>query len=171
MTDARYPEKWLSDRRILRLSAEQHRTFVVTLAWSVSNRTDGVLEREDLPLVVGCDTSAMTAATLVTQGLWEPTAAGWLIVDFAPSQTSRDELQVLDNARRREREKKARQRHSRRHPDEDVPGDVPGDASPGKAQDRQGQDRQGQDSLSGAAPRPGAEASAWPPVRAVGGAE
>lgn len=166
MTDARYPERWLSDRRILRLSDQQHRTFVVTLAWTVSNRTDGVIEHADLPLIVGCDVSSPTLAALEERGLWERTADGWVIVDWTSSQTTRDELKVLENARRREREKKQRQRGK-----QSVPGDVPGDASPGTAQERQGQARQGQASVNGRSYSAGVEAVPWGPVAVSGGAE
>jgi len=31
MTDARFPERWLNDRRVLRLSDVDFRTFVTTL--------------------------------------------------------------------------------------------------------------------------------------------
>jgi hypothetical protein len=39
MTDARFPERWLNDRRLLRLSDAAFRLFVISLTWSVSNRT------------------------------------------------------------------------------------------------------------------------------------
>jgi hypothetical protein len=38
MTDARFPERWLQDRRVLRLSDVGFRLFTLSLAWSVSNR-------------------------------------------------------------------------------------------------------------------------------------
>jgi hypothetical protein len=46
--DARYPERWLNDRRINRLTDQAYRLFVCSLAWCVSNRTDGILEAADL---------------------------------------------------------------------------------------------------------------------------
>jgi hypothetical protein len=140
MTDARFPERWLNDRRLLRLSDAAFRLFVVSLTWSVSNRTDGELDASDLALMPGIDPAA--AVELVRAGLWmaggspSPTAAPWLITEFASTQTSSSELQILTNARRREREKKRRQRAR-------IPGDVPGDVSPGTAQDRPGQARPG----------------------------
>ena len=41
MTDARMPERWLSDRRLLRLSDAAYRLHLTGLLWSVANRTDG----------------------------------------------------------------------------------------------------------------------------------
>jgi hypothetical protein len=138
MTDARFPERWLNDRRLLRLSDAAFRLFVISLTWSVSNRTDGVLDTGDLTLIPGVNPAA--AGELARAGLWmaggspSPTAAPWLIIEFASTQTSSSELQILTNARRREREKKRRQRAR-------VLGDVPGEVSPGTAQDRLGQAR------------------------------
>lgn len=156
MTDARFPERWLSDRRVLRLSPLAFRLFALGLLWSVSNRTDGRIEAADLPLVPGASDGLV--AELVAAGLWAVVPEGWIIPEFGSTQTSRHELEVLENARRREREKKARQRGSRgtvpgdknSRPEGlsrgtkgsvpgDVPGDSPGDLSPGTAQDRTGQ--------------------------------
>jgi len=50
VTDARFPERWLNDRRVLRLSDPAFRLFVIPLTWSVSNRTDGDLYDDDLRL-------------------------------------------------------------------------------------------------------------------------
>lgn len=110
MTDARFPERWLSDRRLLRLSDAGFRLFAVGLLWSVSNRTDGLLDPHDLAMCASADPAR--AAELERAGLWEPAGDGWLIVDYAATQTSAHDLAVLDNARRRDREKKARQRAS-----------------------------------------------------------
>jgi len=108
MTDARFPERWLNDRRVLRLSDAGFRLFVTSLAWSASNRTDGVLFDDDLALIPrterGCD------AELAKAGLWDREKDRWLIVDFVSTQTTRSELDRLDNVRRAEREKKARRR-------------------------------------------------------------
>lgn len=153
MTDARLPERWLNDRRLQRLSAEHYRTYVNCLLWAVSNRTDGHIEREDLALIPHW--SANAAQAFVDAHLFTPTADGWLIADYASTQTARDELEVLDNMRARDREKKAaaRARKVAGTPDfpRDGPGDVPGDgpgelsrgAVPGTRQARTGQARTG----------------------------
>ncbi len=172
MTDARFPERWLNDKRVVRLSDAAFRTFVTTLAWSVSNRTDGLVELGDLDLIHGADRSC--AGDLLASGLWRrvpgdsprdvspPVSPSVRITVFEETQTSADELEVLDNARRREREKKARQRARKAETSTAVPGDVPGDAIPwdSTGQDRQGQDRQGQ-----AQEKDDPEATDWPPVR------
>lgn len=140
MADARLPERYLADRRILRLTdAERSSLFIATL-WSVSNRTDGRIERGDLAIIPMFREEAVH--TLVVHGLWiEDGDDAWVIADYARDQTSRTEFEVLENARRREREKKRRQRSQK----DGVPRDVPGGQSRGTAQDRQGQARQEQE--------------------------
>lgn len=128
------------DRRIHRLSADHFRAFVMSLVWSVSNRTDGVILPEDLVLIPGFGRDA--PAALVGQKLWEERPEGWLILDYAAHQTTRSELEVLENARRRDRLKKQKQRANKSAGSASVPGDVPGDESPATAQE--GQARTGQ---------------------------
>jgi hypothetical protein len=59
VTDARFPERWLNDRRV--------RLFVISLTWSVSNRTDGDLYDDDLLLIRRVDLAAASRLTRVTQ--------------------------------------------------------------------------------------------------------
>lgn len=132
------------DRRIARLRDAEFRALCMAMLWSVSNRTDGVIEVEDVDLIPRFDATA--AGVLVEADILEVTARGWLLSDFAATQTSRSELQTLENARRRDREKKARQRGRQSQPDVvpeapdpgDTSADVPGDVSPGTAQERTG---------------------------------
>lgn len=154
MTDARIPERWLNDRRLLRLSDPGFRLFVMSLMWSVSNRTDGMVYDDDLPLMPTVD--AARAPELAKYGVWVRERDFWVIADYAGTQTSAHDLEVLENARRREREKKRRQR-ARAAPD--VPGDSPEARSPGTAQDRTGQARTGSSTASG---------DSWPEVRDPG---
>lgn len=81
------------------------RGYVLALAWSVSNRTDGRLEVADLDMVPGCTLD--TAEALVAAGLW--TAAedgtGWTIADFLSTQTSRDQLEGLELKKRQDAER------------------------------------------------------------------
>ena len=135
MTDARIPERWLNDRRLQRLSAEHYRSFFNALLWSVANRTDGRIEREDLGLIPHW--SALAAKAFVDAGLFALLPEGWLIVDYASTQTSRDELEMLqrmrDADRRRKKEKRSRPTD---HPPEspaDSQVDIPGDASGGQS--------------------------------------
>lgn len=138
MTDARFPERLLSDRRVMRLSADEYRGWSIATMWSVSNRTDGLILVDDLPLVPFM--TAAIATKLEASGLWERTPDGWQIADFHRDQTSRSDLEVLERARKADRDKKARQRAQKKDSPGLSPGHVPGTAQEG--QDRQGQDRQ-----------------------------
>lgn len=153
MTDARFPERYLSDRRVLRLTADEFRGWSFATIWSVSNRTDGVILRDELPLVPFMKVE--TAQKLEACGLWAVIDGGWVISDFVQTQTSRHELEVLDNARRRDREKKARQRAAKSGSGptfSDVPGDGPGGSSLGTSRGRVPEDSTG---------RTGREEEAW----------
>lgn len=136
MTDARMPERWLSDRRLLRLSDPAFRLFVLGLMWSVANRTDGTLYDDDLLLMPTVD--AASAAELAKAGLWQRERDTWIVADFATTQTSADELSALEAMRKSARERKARERARIRARDmsRDSPDDGHGDAH------RTGQDRQ-----------------------------
>jgi hypothetical protein len=112
MTDARFPERWLNDRRFIRLKDREFRGYLNALAFSVANRTDGVILRDDIELIRALDLGV--ADGLVTAGLWEVIDGGWHIREYEDTQTTRRELEVLDNLRRREREKKRRQREKSR---------------------------------------------------------
>lgn len=149
MTDARLPERLLNDRRLQRLSAEHYRTYINSLLWSVANRTDGHIEREDIALVPHW--SANAAQALVDAKLFTPESKGWLIADYAATQTSRGELETLENIRARDREKKARKRAEAAAAAGfgEVPGDCPGEASPGTAQAGRKAGRQEGNEVSG----------------------
>jgi hypothetical protein len=135
MADARLPERYLADRRILRLTDAERSSLFMATTWSVSNRTDGRIERADLPLIPTFQPSAIAA--LVSVGIWVTAGAdAWVIADYARDQTTRTEFEILENARRREREKKRRQRSK-------SPETIPGDSPPG--QHRQGKARQVQE--------------------------
>ncbi|WFR72489.1 hypothetical protein P9209_00155 [Prescottella defluvii] len=108
MTDARFPERWLNDRRFNRLSDREFRAFAYTLLWSVANKTDGLLEDADLPMVPLFEGSH--ADQFARQGIWERRPGGWFIVDFPETQTSKLELEQKSNARETARLKKQRQR-------------------------------------------------------------
>jgi hypothetical protein len=146
MTDARYPEAWLNDRRIVRLSDAAHRLFVASLAWCASNRTDGAIDHEDLGFIHGVD--SRKAADLVAAGLWRELPTGWQVVDYEKTQTTRAQLDGLDRKRHQDRERKARERARKRGapepepPDEDLSRVTSGVTS--DVTQRQGKDRTGQ---------------------------
>lgn len=131
MTDARYPERWLNDRRVLLLSDAGHRLFVTAMVWSVSNRSDGVLTRDDLALMPRI--SPDLAGELVKAGLWsEAKAGGWLIVDYATTQTTRASLEAAENARLAERDRKRGERARKVSLSAGRPADDTGQARKGK---------------------------------------
>lgn len=142
VTDARFPERYLVDRRVTNLSPRDFRSFVMATAWSVSNRTDGVVLQSDLVLIPLF--AVESVEVLVGCGLFAVEGDGWLLTDFAGTQTSRHDLEVLDNARRADREKKRRQRLKEpsfaSSPGDSLGGRPPGRV-PGTGQDRTGQAR------------------------------
>ena len=79
MTDARLPERWLSDRRLSRLSDAHDRSYIQALLFSVSNRTDGVIEPDDLALIPHFAPGAVNA--FLAQELWSARQHGWFITD------------------------------------------------------------------------------------------
>jgi hypothetical protein len=150
MTDARFPERWLNDRRFVRLSDRAFRGYINALTWSVANRTDGFICRDDVDLIQSFNLSA--AGDLVVAALLSVDGEGWLIREYEATQTSRAELDVLDNARRRDREKKRQQRARRAVDDFDNSRSASPGTNGGTAlgQDRPGQDRPGQAHQEGA---------------------
>jgi hypothetical protein len=135
MTDARFPERWLNDRRLRRLSDPGFRLFMVSLTWSVSNRTDGVLYPDDLALLADIDPAR--GAELEKAGLWRREKDCWLVVDFENTQTTREQLEGLDHKRRMDRERKARQR-ARERAGQQVASRVTSDVTQRTGQDRPG---------------------------------
>lgn len=133
MTDARYPERWLTDKRVLRLSDPAHRLFVTGYAWAVSNRTDGVLLGDDLELMPRVNASY--AQELVEAGLWAYDGERWFLVDFDTTQTSKAQLEGLEHRRKLDRDR-AQQYRERKRTSRDSSRDDKGQA-------RQGQDRTG----------------------------
>jgi hypothetical protein len=147
VTDARFPERWLSDKRLMRLSPEHFRAFMTSLAWSVSNRTDGVIEPEDLALIPHFATGA--AQAFVDAGLWGAREHGWYINGFETTQTTREQLAHLEEARAKGRERQARHRAAKRADDTAVTRDVQRDVTVNDiGQDRTGQDRLLQEGLN-----------------------
>lgn len=150
MTDARLPDRWLVDRRFNRLNDRDWRSYTYGLMWATSNRTDGVIEETDLPLIPHFSRDSIPA--LLAAGVWtvmdDRLEIAWQITDYELTQTSRAEHESLEKARAAERRKKQRQRARRKASPEGqspgtVPGDGPGDVSHGTTQARLGKARQG----------------------------
>ena len=102
VTDARIPDRWPSDRRFRRrrLSDPAYRSYMQALTWSVTNRTEGVIEPGDLSDIADFDVAAIRELT--GGDLWEPRGPdnGWLIIDFQQTQTGRDLLESYDRKER-----------------------------------------------------------------------
>ena len=127
MTDARFPERWLNDRRVLRLPDDAFRLFTLSLAWSVANQTDGRIYDEDLTLIPA---SPLGSGQLAKSGLWERVADYWLITVFEETQTTRADLEHLAVQRRKARDRKRRERARHARPvTQDVTRDVPEDST------------------------------------------
>jgi hypothetical protein len=110
MTNANLPERWLNDMRFRRkrLSDSAFRSYTFALMWSVANRTDGVIERgdvEDIP-----DFSPADIPELMRVGLWDSRGPdrGWLIHDYATTQTGKDLLEKYEREKAWDRQRKAR---------------------------------------------------------------
>lgn len=115
MTDARFPERWLNDRRYMSLSGPDFRAFVCTLTWSVASRTDGVVRHADLDLMAWM--TPEIADRLAANEVLVPIGEGWLIDGFAVTQTSRKQLEALDakhaaDAQRKREDRLQRKMHS-----------------------------------------------------------
>jgi hypothetical protein len=113
--DARFPTHYLNDRRVIRLSPEGFRLLVLGTAWAVTNRTDGRVEVDDLSLVPFA--SLTNAHELTKAGLWAAVEGGWTIVDYPTTQTSRAQLDGLDQRRRTDAERQARRRAKSKNPE------------------------------------------------------
>lgn len=148
MTDARLPERWLSDRRLARLKDDEYRSFVQALMWSVCNRTEGRIEPADLALIPSFAPGAQDS--LADSGLFTalPRGRGWLITDFELTQTTRARLEQLDRKRVQDRDRQARHRAAKAAAAEPLPGAVTRDVT----RDYIGQDRLGQETNRGTSP-------------------
>lgn len=110
MTDARCPDRWLTDRRIQRLTPAGFRLFFNALMWSVSNKTDGILEPDDLPMIPGYSPGLEDELATATPALWTWRNEAWFIAEFIDTQTTRAEHEALASARKSKRESQARWR-------------------------------------------------------------
>jgi hypothetical protein len=111
VTDARFPERWLTDRQLQSVPPSAFRVFANSLMWAVGNRTDGHIPTDALPLIPHATAAEM--GTLTTAGALDPdlNGDGWHIApSYLDWQMSRDELDALAARRRADRQRKARER-------------------------------------------------------------
>ena len=163
MTDARFPDRWLTDRRLNRLSDADHRSFVNALVWAVSNRTDGRLDMDDLEVVPKFKTESIAA--FEASGLWARSGEVWQIVEYGSTQTSAAQLtsqergRVLTNARQT--------KHRANKSDADSDPDSPG-VTRDVTHNALGQDRTGQAQEVVSSPSPVSDVTGWPKVTPPG---
>lgn len=122
--DSRFPTHYMTDRRVVRATPEQFRLFVLATAWAVSNMTDGHIDRDDLPLIPFA--SAPIAEGLVKADLWKATERGWIITDFAKTQTSAAQIEAALLNRRKadaDRQRKKYERDKDKGMDDPTPPD------------------------------------------------
>lgn len=145
--DARFPTHYMTDRRVVRANPEQFRLFVFATAWAVSNMTDGHIDQEDLPLIPFA--SLPLAEGLVKADLWTPTEKGWLITDFAKTQTSAAQIEAALLNRRKsdaERQRKKYERDKGKGMPSPDPDDEPSSREVHvsfEGKERKGEERQG----------------------------
>lgn len=138
--DARFPDRWLNDRRIARLPDDAFRLFVLALAWSVSNLSDGVLYDDDLPLIPGAQ--PLLAPVLERAGLWARGTGYWVIENYADTQTTAEQFKAAEAARvaKRAADAQRKRRQRSREAQSRMTSRV---TSASDTQDRTGQDRTG----------------------------
>lgn len=98
--NSNYPERWLNDRRIKRLSDAGHRFLVIAMTYAVANKTDGLLDLETVDELVGnhgCDREAVPE--LISRGLLMVVEDGWFLIDFPTTQTSVAQANAAELAR------------------------------------------------------------------------
>lgn len=117
MTDMRFPERWLNDRRIMRLTPPLFRAFVIATTYSVGNRTDGIITPDDAEFdLMPRGVTAAHLDALVDARLAERVEGGWLLVDFELAQSTKAQLEGAEQGRIAKREKDAeRKRRERAH--------------------------------------------------------
>lgn len=165
MTDARFPERWLNDRRIMRLPADVFRGWFLATVWTVANRTEGRIEDSDVDLIPGLTPAMLEhleGVDLVTRD-----GHAWCLCDWEGVQSSREQLEALERKKRGDRERQRRKRERDREAEalrdgsRDVTRDVHATDS---GQDRPGQARTGKDKSA----QNEGESVRWPEARKPG---
>lgn len=145
--DARFPTHYMTDRRVVRATPEQFRLFVLATAWAVSNMTDGHIDHDDLPLIPF--SGIPLAEGLVKAELWTPTEQGWVITDFAKTQTSAAQIEAsLINRRKLDAERQKKKYERDREKGNQSPGPTDDQTSREdhvrfEGKERKGEERQG----------------------------
>lgn len=110
MTDARFPDRWLNDRRIMSLSPTGFRSFIAALSWSVSNMTDGIICRSDILFMPKLFAETSIPELTKNNLLRVKSSTEWELVDFAESQSSKAELEAYFKKKAYDRRYQAQKR-------------------------------------------------------------
>lgn len=110
VTDARFPDRWLTNRQILGLPSDAFRLYVIANAWAVSNRTDGRLDATDIAMMP--DPAMESDRCLLLQaGLWTKRDDGsYSIAGFTNVQTTAAQLAQLEKKQSDDRLRKRKPR-------------------------------------------------------------
>lgn len=132
MTDARVPDRWLTDPEFDQLSDRAFRTFIGGLQWSNGQGTDGRLPASSLRFLHPLGVDDTTAAELITAEHWTRTDDGYQVAHWTDTQSlAADVNKAREDNKRRQAE--WRKRHSKSEPDQpatdSVTGDVTGDVT------------------------------------------
>lgn len=153
MTDARLPDRWLTDARLDALSDRLWRVHTYALMWSAEQGTDGLIPRPTLRLLHPEAATAEDARGLIAAGLWAAEGDGYRVARWEESQSLAADV---ERGRAANRERQARHRAKTAKPTADTtpePGHVTRDVT--RESPRQGQARQGQARTRQASEKPG----------------
>lgn len=89
MTWARLDDGFWQHPKVLGLTAGAYRLYVNSICWSSRNLTDGFIQTNSLPLLMG---TPKNAAELVEARLWDVVENGWAIHDFLDYNPTRDSV-------------------------------------------------------------------------------
>lgn len=87
----------LEEPAMLELDRSTRYLYVEAYTWSAKHRTDGGISRAALRRLTDIPDPGMAAAQLVSAGLWELAATGWLIVDYLKRQMGKADIERAEN--------------------------------------------------------------------------
>jgi hypothetical protein len=88
------PQQWLHALPYWDLSDRAWRLHTHALMWAIG-RTNGTLPESIVPTLLHCTATELQAALaeLTSAGLWHRTADGWLVIDWAASQSTVEQIE------------------------------------------------------------------------------
>ena len=113
MTDARLPDKWLTDLSYLELSDQAWRLFTSALMWCNQQGTDGRVPNSALQILRPAEVLVMATDELVEKGHWTESDSGYEFAknwDQELGQSTKAEVQSRRDSNR-ERQRRLRERN------------------------------------------------------------